>query len=105
MTNPSTMCRKHLLGEHVECHMLVGALARKKSIAGYIKRHQLEPKSVLVRHNALADEMKKRGYAHKSPLTSPDMSYLPKQAQEEEINVFKSTLELHNRCFRCKQFT
>ena len=26
MVNPGFMCNKHLLGEHVECHMLVGHL-------------------------------------------------------------------------------
>ncbi|MEZ0346180.1 MAG: pyrimidine dimer DNA glycosylase/endonuclease V, partial [Infirmifilum sp.] len=29
MVPPSIMCDRHLLGEHVELHMLVGALRRK----------------------------------------------------------------------------
>ena len=29
---PSHMCRKHLLGEHVELHMLLGTLKKGKSI-------------------------------------------------------------------------
>lgn len=32
--NPRYMCRKHLLGEHVETHMLVGSLRKEKSVQG-----------------------------------------------------------------------
>ena len=30
------MCRKHLLGEHVELHMLLGSLRRGKNIEGFL---------------------------------------------------------------------
>jgi len=30
MTPPAGMCRKHLLGEHVELHMLLGQLAARQ---------------------------------------------------------------------------
>ena len=32
--SPETMCRKHLLGEHVELHMLLGSLRRGKTLTG-----------------------------------------------------------------------
>lgn len=34
MLPPETMCRKHLLGEHVELHMLLGSLRRGKTLTG-----------------------------------------------------------------------
>lgn len=36
MLPPETMCRKHLLGEHVELHMLLGSLRRGKNIDGFL---------------------------------------------------------------------
>lgn len=36
--NPKNMCRQHLLGEHVECHMFVGAILKGISLSGYIKK-------------------------------------------------------------------
>jgi len=36
MCDPRFMCNKHLFGEHVEHHMFIGTLERKKSINGYI---------------------------------------------------------------------
>ena len=36
MVNPEILCRKHLLGEHVELHMLVGWIIKGKSIQGYL---------------------------------------------------------------------
>jgi hypothetical protein len=68
MVNPALMCNKHLLGEHVECHMLVGHLKRKRPITNYIRLNLLEPTNLRERHDKLALEMKNRGFMHKSPL-------------------------------------
>jgi len=70
MVEPKAMCRKHLLGEHVEIHMLAGALRRGRSIAGFVAENLLEPRSARTRHAALAAEMTRRGYRHSSPLPS-----------------------------------
>ena len=35
MVPPSKMCRQHLLGEHVEIHMLVGTMRKGKSMQGF----------------------------------------------------------------------
>lgn len=70
MVEPKAMCRKHLLGEHVEIHMLAGALRRGRSIAGFVAENLLEPRSARARHAALAAEMIRRGYRHSSPLPS-----------------------------------
>lgn len=68
MVDPAIMCRKHLLGEHVELHMFVGSFKKGISIDGYINNNLLELKEVNNRHDTLADEMVRRGYNHKSPL-------------------------------------
>lgn len=70
MIEPSLMCRKHLLGEHVEIHMLVGSLLHHRNISGHLERGQLEPQNAQPRHEELAQEMLKRGYKHNSPLPS-----------------------------------
>jgi len=61
MVNPALMCRQHLLGEHVELHMLVGTLLRKKSIAGFVDNDLIEVHSVRERHSEVVREMQRRG--------------------------------------------
>jgi hypothetical protein len=74
MVNPSLMCRKHLLGEHVELHMAGAWIAKGKSVAGWAESNCLEPLSIGIRHSALAAEMRNRGYNHKSPLSQPNVA-------------------------------
>lgn len=104
MVNPKNLCRKHLLGEHNEIHKLIGSLKRKRSISGYIKNDCLEPLSMEIRHNQLVQEMKSRGYNHKSPL--PDninelISYLPETEINHKVNTKKSLIDLKERCTMC----
>ena len=40
MVPPRKMCRKHLLGEHVEIHMAVATLRLGKSVAGFLEKGQ-----------------------------------------------------------------
>ena len=68
MVDPSLLCRKHLLGEHVECHMFVGTINKNISIKGYIEKGLCEPDKLEFRHNQLSEEMIKRGYNHLSEL-------------------------------------
>ncbi len=68
MVNPRSMCRRHLLGEHVECHMFLGTLRKGLSLGGYFAHNCLEPASLKARHEQLAAEMVRRGYRHGSPL-------------------------------------
>lgn len=68
---PSQLCRVHLLGEHRELHALWTIITQDKS--GYknhpeTKRWVGKLRALYNRHEALAEEMKKRGYNHKSPL-------------------------------------
>jgi len=101
MVNPKLMCRKHLLGEHVECHMIVGSIKKNQKLRGYIENNCLEPESIKKRHDELANEIKRRGYNHKSPLEEPDISYLPDFQRKYKINKDESKRELFNRCELC----
>ena len=103
MVNPAVMCNKHLLGEHVECHMLVGHLQRKRKITNYIRFNLLQPKSLRERHDQLATEMGNRGMSHKSPLPQYDLSYLPKEHRLYVVNAEESLIELSKRCSDCRE--
>ena len=102
MVNPEVMCRRHLLGEHVELHMFVGSLQRKKNITGYIENDLLEPQSIIQRHKDIANEMFNRGYVHKSPLPVFDLSYLSEKIKLHKIDRANSIEQLVNRCLQCK---
>jgi hypothetical protein len=97
MVNPKIMCRKHLLGEHVEIHMLLGSLKRGKSIKGFLNTGLLEPKSIYIRHKDLVNEMKSRGYNHKSDL---DIININKYGY---VDKDKSLNDLLNRCEDCRR--
>lgn len=103
MVDPKTMCNKHLFGEHVECHMFVGTIVMKKSLNGYVKNNLVEIAKLHERHNALAEEITRRGYNHKSLLKSFDSSYLVEQIKIARVNLSLSLADLHNRCEECKK--
>ena len=103
MVNPVVMCNKHLPGEHVECHMFVGHLQRKRQITNYIRLNLLEPKSLKMRHDRLAVEMVKRGMNHKSPLGEYEISYLPDEHVKFTVNIEESLVELRRRCADCRE--
>lgn len=94
---PGKMCDRHLLGEHVECHMFVGTLNRNKKIQGYIDKGLVEVHNIKKRHDELAGEMLKRGMKHKSPLPE----YKMKKAGR--INPEKNIIELKKRCSKCRE--
>jgi len=105
MVDPGLLCKKHLLGEHVECHMLDGSLRRRRSIAGFLDRGLLEPSQLQARHDALADEMVRRGMQHASPLDAepwrpeehPDVC-----EQDQYVDDVVSLRELSRRCSDCR---
>lgn len=68
---PMHLCRQHLLGEHRELHALWTILTEDKK--GYsnhpeTKRWRSRLYALYLRHDALVEEMKSRGYNHKTPL-------------------------------------
>lgn len=107
MVNPKKMCKKHLLGEHVECHMMIGAMKKDKSIVGYLKNGLMNPMDIVERHNALSEEMIKRGYNHKSPMSQGEVEvievYLRKHPKFNirTVDPQESIKELCKRCPDC----
>ena len=99
MVNPKTMCRNHLLGEHVECHMFVGTIKRGKNIQGYLNKGLLEIHSLQSRHEELVEEMLRRGYRHNSPL-----SFL-KKTKSGKINALENAGLLAARCKKCRELS
>ncbi len=85
-----------MLGEHVELHMLVGTLVRKRSVAGFVANKLIEVHSVRSRHAELVVEMTRRGMKHKSPLPSFRAAKLGKVRPRANLR------ELARRCENCK---
>ncbi len=97
MIDPSKLCRKHLLGEHLECTMFVGTINKGISIKGYLNGGLLQVDKLKERHDQLAEEMVRRGYKHKSPL--PDFKY---EGENGSVDSAANEIELHNRCKDCQ---
>jgi hypothetical protein len=105
MVRTTWMCRRHLLGEHLECHMFLGSLKKKISLIGYLNSNCFEPLKLKERHNLLAAEMISRGYRHKSPLdfSSEVLSYLDETQLNHKIEVESSFQDLVRRCKECRE--
>ncbi len=68
---PPLLCQKHLTGEHRELHGLWNILTQgKRGYAHHPETRRWRGKlaALHARHEALAGEMARRGYAHASPL-------------------------------------
>ena len=98
MVDPKLMCRRHIFGEHVECHMFVGSILKgiKISDSKYVSAGLVEVHNIRKRHDNLANEIKCRGYHHKSPL--PEVNLWTEGCVDSEANL----LELRRRCPACE---
>ena len=96
LVDTAGMCRQHLLGEHVELHMLVGTLKRDKSIQGFIDGGLIDTSKINERHSELVTEMTFRGYKHKSPL---DFVH---DDPVGDVDVESNLEDLHARCKDCE---
>lgn len=97
MVDPKLLCRKHLLGEHVETHMFVGTMRKGYRLDGYLKKGLVEPMKIKERHDELVKEMKRRGYKHKSEIEKN-----PETNINNKVNIRENLLELIKRCSICK---
>jgi len=77
--------------------MFLGCLREGKSIKGYIDNGLVEVHNIIKRHDELAEEMKNRGYNHKSPVK--DISLWEAGFVNSEQNI----VELHRRCPDCRE--
>ena len=94
--DPRLLCRQHLLGEHVEMHMMIGTILAGKSCKGYTDDGLIEIHNVRKRHDVLRDEMLRRGYNHNSPLPAATLWV------EGVVDVDANIVELHRRCKACR---
>lgn len=107
MVDPRILCQKHLCGCHLEMHMFIGHIKRKRKVDGFLKNNCLEPLLLKKVHDEMANEMLDRGYNHKTPLTDTDfteaISYLEENQLNCKINEHESLKELIGRCDVCKE--
>jgi len=107
MVDPRIMCRKHLLGEHLEHHMFIGSIKNGKKIKGYIDNNLLEPLSLFNRHEQLVQEMLRRGYSHNSQLNESFVTSLINTIYPLErfhiIDRIRSFNDLLGRCKECRE--
>jgi len=99
MIDPRMLCRKHLLGEHIEHHVSVANIPRGKSVKGYLCDGLLDPKTLQDRHDALVAEMERRGYYRDSPLMEIDISSLG----YGKIEVLRNIEDLRITCENCAE--
>lgn len=98
--DPKVLCNKHLLGEHVECHMMLGSLKRGRSVKGHIDKGQYEIHNLNKRHSELVDEMLVRGMRHTSAIHEEDLLFLYFAGR---VDIDKSLRDLSNRCLQCNE--
>jgi hypothetical protein len=96
MVDPRLLCRQHLLGEHVELHMLAASLRLRRSVLGFLVGRLIAPAAVGRRHAALSAEMARRGYNHRSPLAQPAWSGGGRVDRKANLR------ELARRCAGCR---
>lgn len=94
--DPRILCRVHLLGEHVEMHMFLGAYRKNTNLSGYLRKGLVELHNIKERHDALAFEMLRRGYKHDSPMLKVDIQVAGR------VDLAKSYKELNARCEHCR---
>lgn len=106
MVDPATMCNKHLVAEHHECHVFEGRIRSGLAIQGYLDNNLLEPLMLCLRHDDLAHEMLKRGMQHVTPIregTPQAIFTLPEEQRFVTINRSAAAAELHRRCEECRR--
>ena len=103
MINPKILCRKHLLGEHGEIHKHRHNFVKKHNMAKRVELGQIEVETMKLRHDALAEEMLRRGYNHQSPYEMPDISYLPLEIIKKRVDLKVALCDLITRCPDCKE--
>jgi len=93
---PPFLCDRHLLGEHLELHMIVGSILKGNKLDGYYEHGLIDTNLIPERHEALVQEMTARGMLHKSPLP-------------EFVNPQKGFIDPHagvvlvQRCEKCRK--
>ena len=105
MQEPKMLCRKHLLGSHVEIHMFIGSIRKGISMKGYIEKNLLEPESLKPYHDELVKEMESRGWNHKTPVSFWEDIEVENRIDDKifyhKIDRYEAFKELVTRCPEC----
>jgi len=105
MVNPNYLCRKHLLGCHLEHHMFLGALKKGKKLRGFFINNCFEPKSLKLSHDQISNEMLHRRYNHQTPISQEEVESAISNLTDEErdwcIDREASLKDLLMRCVTC----
>lgn len=106
LCDPGILCRRHLLGEHVEMHMFLGSIKKGIGMVGYIRNDLVEPALIINRHERLKNEMLIRGYCHNSPMEVDEhfllLDLLPSDILNHKIDREKALAQLLTRCDECR---
>lgn len=99
-----TLCRKHLVAEHHECHVFLGKLTKRQKLDGFIAGNLFALADLHARHENLVAEMQARGYRHLTPFPPADVvsklgDYLP---PHPPVQRELAASALHARCPDCK---
>jgi hypothetical protein len=108
--NPKFLCRKHLLGNHVELHMAVGCILKYRSLKKYVIDGLLSICMLRKRHDQIVTEMTLRGMKHKTELLPFEPIFVNKYESIHHINYYtnnininKNLKELARRCPGCRK--
>lgn len=110
---PERLCRKHLLGEHVELHALWAILDKQSRGLKYGYRNHPETlrwighaPALAARHELQVAELQRRGYKHNSPLPQINgdalagSSEVPPDWDDQELALAQKVWEKDCDC-RC----
>jgi hypothetical protein len=110
----SLLNRQHLLGEHVELHVLVNTILNKRkgrTDIGWVnhpetQRYENHLGMLYDRHDQQVKEMTKRGYNHNSPLTTvkykPENFTYSDKDYHQDITILASRQEIKDYGKRSK---
>lgn len=92
------LCNKHLLGEHRELHCIWTFITTDRG--GSYKKHPEtlrwfgKQKALIIRHKEQIQEMKNRGFKHKSDLPFNSETTCSKAVQNEQWQTLKEQIEI-----------
>lgn len=101
--SPKRLCRNHLLGEHRELHAIWNILTKgRKGYSSHPETLRWQGKLgvLYLKHSEIVQEMKRRGYRHKSALSPRLKSGFSKQVKLIDSHR-KQIKILRQKCCEC----
>lgn len=95
------LCSQHLLGEHVELHMIEGSILKRRSLKGFIERGLIMVPKVWDRHAEIVEEMERRGMNHQSPLRKSRDHFVASTVSLTRPTERQDAETLSRRCKAC----